>query len=190
MINMIIEQWEVRGCPPAAGWGRGRIGNGVRIPDRTAAVMPSDAQYAIGIDPRRPRGAMRLSQKTCLRIAYRIFGLKRDMFLSRARLWGFPRAGGACDAVSFAGYIGLGRNIPLFHALSGKAFVFPMIGALVAERAGAGWYPAAARCGSRLPTGSAVPEGRAATSPWTRPGSGAAGNRKLWKGPSHCKKWR
>ena len=23
MMNVIIEQWEVRGCPPAAGWGRG-----------------------------------------------------------------------------------------------------------------------------------------------------------------------
>lgn len=62
----------------------GRIGNGVQIPDRTAAVMPSDAQYAIGANPRRPRGAMRLSQKTCLRSAYRIFGLKRDMFLTCA----------------------------------------------------------------------------------------------------------
>ena len=127
-----------------------RIGNGVKIPDRTAAVMPSDAQYAIGIDPRRPRGAMRLSQKTCLRIAYRIFGLKRDMFLSRARLWGLPRAGSACDAVSFAGYIGFDRDIPLFHALSGKAFVFPMIGAQRRARrrrlvpdGSAMWFPAA-----------------------------------------------
>ena len=85
MINMIIEQWEVRGCPPAAGWGRGRIGNGVRIPDRTAAVLPSEAQNAIGSNPRRPRDAMKLSQKTCLRSAYQIFGLKRDMFLSCAR---------------------------------------------------------------------------------------------------------
>ena len=64
----------------------GRIGNGVQIPDRTAAVMPSDAQCAIGANPRRPRGAMRLSQKTCPRSVYRFFGLKRDMFLVRARL--------------------------------------------------------------------------------------------------------
>ena len=68
--------------------------------------MPSDAQDAIGSIPRRLRGAMRLSQKTCLRSAYRIFGLlpilifmhieigiKRDMFLGRARLRGFLAGG-------------------------------------------------------------------------------------------------
>ena len=68
--------------------------------------MPSDAQDAIGSIPRRLRGAMRLSQKTCLRSAYRIFGLlpvsismhigigiKRDMFLKRARLRGFLAGG-------------------------------------------------------------------------------------------------
>ena len=111
--------------------GRRRIGNGVKIPDRTAAVMSSDARYAIGSIPRRPRDAMRLSQKTCLRSAYRIFGLKRDMFLKRARLRGCPWAGCACDTESVAGYIGAGRCIPRFYLfLRGKTFVFPVIGAL------------------------------------------------------------
>ena len=77
-------------------------------------MMPSDAQDAIGSIPRRPRDAMKLSQKTCLRSEYRFFGLKSDMFLVRARLRGFPRAGGVCDAAAFAGYIGLGRYIPFF----------------------------------------------------------------------------
>ena len=101
--------------------GRGRIGNGVRIPDRTAAVMPSDALYAIGSNPRRLRDALRLSQKTCLRSAYRIFGLKRDMFLKRARLRDCPWAGCACDAESIAGYIGAGRCVPRFFcSFAGK----------------------------------------------------------------------
>jgi hypothetical protein len=42
--------------------------------------------------PRRPRGAMTLSQKTCLRSAYRFFGLKKDMFLTLRGCGGPPWA--------------------------------------------------------------------------------------------------
>ena len=71
------------------------------LTDDNAAGTESDTQDAQVIlwkflshwrNPRRPRGAMMLSQKTCLRSAYRFFGLKTDMFLTLARLWGIPRA--------------------------------------------------------------------------------------------------
>ncbi len=102
----------------------GRIGNGVRIPDRTAAVMSSDAQYAIGANPRRPRGAMRLSQKTCLRIAYRFFGLKRDMFLVRARLWVF-RQRAALVILCIRGIYRIMAGMSRFFVCTGETFVFP-----------------------------------------------------------------
>ena len=157
----------------------GRIGNGVRIPDRTAAVMPSDAQYAIGDNPRRPRGAMRLSQKTCLRIAYRFFGLKRDMFLVRARLRVF-RQRAALVILCIHGIYRIMAGMSRFLCVPGKPS-FSRHRRIGAERADAGWYPAAARCGSRQPTGSAVPDGRRLSPcpPWARPGFGFAGNRGL-----------
>ena len=66
----------------------------------------------------------------------------------------------------------------VFMSCRGKTCVFPWIGECVAERAGVGWYPTAARCGSRQPTGSAVPDGLRPPrpSPWARasasPGTG------------------
>ena len=143
---------------PPVPVGGGRIGNGVRIPDRTAAVLPSEAQDAIGSNPRRPRDAMKLSQKTCLRSAYQIFGLKRDMFLSCARC-GCSRG----RRLRYCIDCGIYRNWPVYPAFmsvhSGKTCVF---------RCSAHWSPNAptpagtrlpcAR-GSRLPTGSAVPAG-------------------------------
>ena len=98
----------------------GRIGNGVQIPDRTAAVMPSDAQYAIGANPRRPRGAMRLSQKTCPRSVYRFFGLKRDMFLVRARLRVFRQRAALALLCSCGIYRFLADISRFFMCLPGK----------------------------------------------------------------------
>ena len=123
---------------------------------------------------------MRLSQKTCLRSAYRIFGLRIDMFLKRVAA-GLP-AGGACDTVSVAGYIGAGRCMSRFFCpFKGKPAFSHWIGALVAKRAGVGWYPTAARRGSRPPTGSAVPDGFGLShpSPWVPARLGVAGNRGL-----------
>jgi len=92
--------------------------------------MPSDALYAIGSIPRRPRDALRLSQKTCLRSAYRIFGLKRDMFLERATA-GFARGRVVLAMLNPSRDIsvlaGVSRVFYLF--LRGKTFVFPVIGA-------------------------------------------------------------
>ncbi len=76
MILLKIEQGSSQ-VPGIAG----TIGNGVQLPDRTAAVKRSAAQMRHWPAPRpgfgRGRGredraeAMMLSQKTCLRIKYR-----------------------------------------------------------------------------------------------------------------------
>ena len=66
---------------PLAARRRGENRERGVIPRQDRCCDAERAQYAIGILPRRPRGAMKLSQKTCLWSAYRFFGLKRDMFL-------------------------------------------------------------------------------------------------------------
>jgi len=166
---------------PPVPVGGGRIGNGVRIPDRTAAVLPSEAQDAIGLNPRRPRDAMKLSQKTCLRSAYQIFGLKRDMFLSCARCGCSRRR-----RLRYCTDCGIYRYWPVYPAFmsvhSGKTCVFPLLGALVAERAEAGWYPVSARTWFPAADGECRPRRPQAAAPFPlgrRPGFGIAGNRGL-----------
>ena len=76
MITLIIEQGSSQ-VPGIAG----TIGNGVKLPDRTAAVKRSAAQmrhwrvsrseYGRGRGREDRAEAMMLSQKTCLRIKYR-----------------------------------------------------------------------------------------------------------------------
>ena len=91
--------------------------------------MPSDAQYAIGANPRRPRGVMRLSQKTCPRSVYRFFGLKRDMFLVRARLRVFrQRAAFAflCSCGIYRFLAGMSRFLCVYRG----NLCFPAIGRL------------------------------------------------------------
>ena len=77
---------------------------------------------------------MRLSQKTCLRSAYRIFGLKRDMFLTCAA------AGLALRVVlAMLHERGIYRLRPVYPAFLSDYYrensVFPSFGAVVAERA-------------------------------------------------------
>ena len=75
----------------------GRIGNGVQIPDRTAAVMPSDAQDAIGSIPRRPRRRDEAQSEDLP--AERVSNLRpKERYVPDVRGCGACPAGGACNA--------------------------------------------------------------------------------------------
>ena len=152
--------------------GRWRIGNGVQIPDRTAAVLPSDAREAIGANPRRPRDAMKLSQKTCLRSAYQIFGLKRDMFLSCARC-GCSRGRAALAILYCRGIYRFWPAYPAFICPFGENLRFPVDRRIWRRGRRRRLVPGGSARGSRQPTGSAVPDGRKPLRP-SPLGAGAA----------------
>ena len=144
----------------------GTIGNGVRIPDRTAAVRRRAARKGHWRKLRRPRGAMMPSQKTCLRSKYRFLRPKERYVPQCARREWRVRA--VLYSVLQRDISANGRYI-LFFSGEGRM------------GAAADWYPAVAReCGSRRLAGSAVPENRQsiAAPPARDAGSGRAGNPK------------
>ena len=134
----------------------GEYGNGVKVPDRTAAVRLSPRPEPLA---RAEKGAQAMtpSQKTCLRVSYRI--LRPQERYVPVRGMGVASHSPLCRFQR--GISAWGRHILFFRArpgwYPGRARLCP---------AGL-WYRTAAAMGSRRTALGCRPEGRA--SPWTRP---------------------
>ena len=91
----------------------GSKGNGVRIPDRTAAVWASGAQMPLA-QAEKARGAMNPSQKTCLRTKYRFLRPQERYVLRKIPGRIAVAAARLSEHASMTGYTGLSRYIPIF----------------------------------------------------------------------------
>ena len=155
-----------------------RIGNGVKIPDRTAAVMRSGAQTPLEESEKAARRDDAQSEDLPVK---RVSILRpKDRYVPDACAAVGVSHGRRMQCSVFAGRIGFGPYVPFFCICFPEDVLF--------SGSSAHWSPSAPKpagtrrqreCGSRPPAGSAVPDGRRLRpSPWAAGyGFGVAGNR-------------